>query len=176
MISRSRRLEEVGQCPILHQDAGIVLGYAQHVDEALVLRIRQLGKLGPYFFHPASVNGQRRQVWFREIAIIVCLLLAALREGALMHLIPSQRLLHHRATSPYHVDLALDLVGHGPGQSPKTVEVFDFRACPQLMASAWAHGDVRLETQDPLLHVATVDAEVAEDPPNFPRVGMHRGH
>src|SRR5262249_34965138 len=76
---------------------------------------------------PARAGIRGGQVGLGEVAVVVRVLLDALRERALLGLGPAPRLLHHRPARLQHVDLAVDLVLDRAVEGPERVDVLELR-------------------------------------------------
>src|SRR5258706_16444277 len=63
--------------------------------EACCLRYWQFGQLSPNRIDPRIRKLQRGQVGFGEVAIVVRLFLAALRNGYAAHIVPAESFLHN---------------------------------------------------------------------------------
>ena len=95
-----------------------------------------LGKLGQRRTHPldeSGVEAQRRQVGLGEVAVVVGLLLAALRDRASLRLDPAARLLHERSAGVEHSRLALDLELERSLHGAEGVHVLDLDLDAELL-------------------------------------------
>ena len=86
-------LKVIGYSLVFSKAGRIIFSQPILFDEPMVLGIWQFRQLFLDFLHPLRFNYQRRQVRFREVAIIVCVLFAPLRVRLARGLRPSQRLL-----------------------------------------------------------------------------------
>ena len=116
--------------------------------------------------NPLAVDHQRRQVRFGEVAVVLAALLRALQDGTLAVFVPAHVHLLDHAAAVQHIGLALGLVGDGAAHGAQAVEVLHLDLGAELAAGGLlrrAHADIGLAAQRALLHVAAVDAQVAQD-------------
>ena len=172
LSSSHDRLEIIGDRPVLHQHARALGIQAVLPDEPLPLGIRKFRKPFGDLLHPFPAHVQRRQVRFREIAIVVCLLLAPLNHGAVPGCIPPHRHLDDPAAAFERFYLSLDLVLQRLTDRPKRIQVLDFDFGSELLAADRAHGDVRLTSHCAFFHVGGADAKVPEQSPEFQQVSV----
>ncbi len=91
-----RGFEVVRDLPLGHQHARIARVQAQLSDEAGGLGIGQLRQRCAKLRDPGRVRGQGRQVWLREIAIVIAGFLDALHERAAVFVVPPHGDLLHQ--------------------------------------------------------------------------------
>src|SRR5262249_11976372 len=105
-------------------------------------------------FDPLFADFERRQVGFREVAVIGRVLFRTHRVGLAFLLVPQPRFLRDLSAGLQNRDLAVDLVFNGLLQEPQGVDVFDLRPDAELRLASATHRDVRVAAQIAFFHVA----------------------
>ncbi len=152
----------VGHGAIGREHGGV--GHAERVplDEALALFRRQLRQERLLLGNELFGQDERRQVGVREVAVVVALLLAALRPHAVGLRVVQHGLRRHRAPALEHRDLAIPLHGERLLDVGERVDVLHLGLRAERGLTGAAHGDVRVHAQAPLLHVAVGDPRILE--------------
>ena len=114
---------------------------------------RELRQGPPQILDPVRIDLQRGQVGLREVSVILCELLAALRESTLLRLGPAARLLLHSATRLDELRLAVHLIENRAMQRTKRVDVLQLCLDPELTRTLPIDGHVGFGAQLALLHV-----------------------
>ena len=120
----------------------------------------QLGQGGLQFGHPLPADVQRGQVWFREVAVIVGVLLAALGDGYLALLHPAAGFLDYLAAVLDDAALAFDLVLQCLKDGVEAVHVLDFGAGAEGVAAHGSDADVGVAAKIAVLHIGCGDSQV----------------
>ncbi len=156
-------LKIVGHLPIGDEHVGVIDIQTVFLLESLELGLGQFRQTGADFFHPGLVDDERGQVRLGEVAVILGFFFAPLGEGRLAGLVPAARLLDDGLALAQPLALTFDFVGDGALQSAEAVQVLDFGAFAQGHIAGNSNGDVGLKAEHAFLHVARVDAQIAED-------------
>ena len=104
-----------------------------------------------------------RQVGFREVAVVVGVLLAALGDGYLALLQPAAGFLHYLAAVLNDATLAFHFVLQRLKDGVETVHVLDFGAGSEGVAAHGADADVGVAAKVAVLHIGGGDAEVLHE-------------
>ncbi len=175
---RGRCLLEVGtRGPAGRQHTGIVCREAEllHVTSpALGRQLRQRLADAP---HPGRRQHQRRQIRLRKVAVVLGVLLRALRHGYAPRVVPAEGLLHDSATRLQNINLSPNLVFQRLGNHADTVQVLDLRARAQHLTAPGSHRDIGLDSEGAGLHVTRRNPDPSQNLPNPRRVlaGLLRG-
>ncbi len=121
---------------------------------------RQLRKLAAQPLDELGGRLDRDQIRLREVAVVVRLLLLAVRRQRTGRGVEVVRLLLDRAAGLPHADLARDLRLDPARDEVERVHVLELRARAQLVRARRPDGDVRVHTQRPLLHLGVRDPEL----------------
>ena len=157
-------LEVIGHGPRPDENVGVVGRQAVLRNEPLAPRVRQFRDGPPHAVNPLRLDLKRHQVRLREIAVIVCLFLAAHGQGDTAGGVEQPRFLHHAAAAVQHVTLALHLVGDGLLDVAKRIEVLDLGSRAQGVGTHRAQGDVGIAAQAAFFHVAVTHVEIFAAP------------
>ncbi len=122
--------------------------------------------------YPVTLDHQRGEIGFGEVAVVVSFFLAALRHGHSGRLVPAQRLLHNRLSRLEQGALTGYFVLECPQHSPERVQVLNLGASKQRLVSNGTDRDVRLKANDAFLHVAAVHAQVLQQRSESCGVGL----
>ena len=156
-------VEEVGDRFGGGEQGGVIAAQPQFRREPGAAAGRQLGQRGPQPLHPGAVDRQGLQIGLREVAVVVRVLLAPLRDGLTLGVVPAARLLGQGSTTFQHPRLALDLELDGTVDGPEGVHVLDLYLGAELGPPSLAQRDVGVAPELPRLHVAVVDSQVLQD-------------
>ena len=100
------------------------------------------------------------------------ILLTALAIRLPLGLVPAQCLLLHLAPRFYRGNLFGNLVLNRPRECLKAVQVFDLNPCVEFFAPLRPNAHIRLKANNPLLHIAAVYAQIAQNVPNLGGIGQ----
>ena len=174
-VERGRLFEERRDARMAGEHLRGVRAEGHVAHEALALGARQLGQRRARVRHERVVQHERRQVRVREVAVVLCLFLAAEAEGRTLVLVPAARLLDDAAAAVEHRRLPRDLVGDGLLDEAKRVDVLQLDARAELRLPGGADAHVGVAAEAPLLEVAVVHADedehVAQDAQVLGRLG-----
>ncbi len=135
------------------------------------LGVGQLWHAGADLVDPLAADGEGGQVRLREVAVVVGVLLAALRDGLAAVLAPAAGLLDDAASGVQHLDLAVHLVLDAVVDVAEAVDVLELYLNSELWLGEGADADVRLAAHVPFFHVGAAGADVAEDLAELDQVG-----
>ena len=133
----------------------------------------EFGQRGPDSVDLGRSDDQRGKVRLREVAVVVGLFFAALRDRNAARLIPAEGFLNNFPSGAQNAALAFDFVLESPEHPAEGVEVLDFRSDPERGRAAPAQGYVGLKADGALLHVATGHVQVAQKRAQGGGVGLH---
>ena len=101
--------------------------------------LRHLGPLRPQPLQVLLRQLQRRDVRFREVAVVLGVLLGAHGEGGILVLIPAPGLLYHALSLLNQLDLPPGLILDGPGDRLEGAEIFHLGAGTEVPAPGRPH-------------------------------------
>src|SRR5579875_3709474 len=104
--------------------------------------------------HALATDYQRGQIRLREVAIIMGLLLATLRNSDATILNPAARLLHNHSTGAQYLNLTHSLVFQSALNRAEAVHVFNLDLRAKSFLSARAYRNVGITAQTTLFHSA----------------------
>lgn len=108
-------------------------------------------------------EGDGHEVGFREVAVVVGVLLGAHEVGFAVVVVPSAGFLPEGCSGIEEFGLADDFVTNGAVNGAEAVEIFDLDLGAELLLSPGSEGDIDIAAELSFFHVAIADSGVLHD-------------
>ena len=124
------------------------------------LLLPELRQLSSDFCDPLIRNMDRRKIWIREIAVILCILLRTHCMRRLFIVIPSSGLLGNAFTHLQKLDLTLSFALNSMCYGLKRVQVLHLCSGSKCIASCHSHRKVHISTHGALLKLTIGNTQI----------------
>ena len=169
--SVSRRPHKIIRQPLfVRQKLRRLAGQAVLLLEKGAFFVRQHRQRSPESFQLLRRKDHRRQVGFREIAVIARRLFSAHDDGLPGALVKAQSLLQHRAARVQNFRLPGVFGPNGPFHALEGVQILHFRAGAHGLART-AKAQVHIAAEAALVHAAVADPGGGQDGPQLFQIG-----